>query len=84
MDIKIIGIIGILAIGIVVFAVFVGMREPAPSGTEVTEEQMASLLGDQIDSLSEEMLDQLMAEMDDYSSTMEEDMAGDYGMFMYQ
>jgi hypothetical protein len=83
MDIKTIGIIGILAVAILAYAVFVGMRKADTGGEVVTQDEVALLEG-QIDSLSEEMLDQLMTEMDDYSSTMEEDMAGDYGMFMYQ
>jgi hypothetical protein len=84
MDAKVIGIIAILVVAVLAYAVFVGMRKTAvPEGTLVTDEEV-SILSNQIDALTEEMIDEIMADMDVFSASAETDMATDLGMFMYQ
>jgi hypothetical protein len=84
MDAKVIGIIAILVVAVLAYAVFVGMRKKvAPETTLVTDEEV-SILSNQIDSLTEEMIDEIMADMDVFSASAENDMAADLGTFMYQ
>lgn len=80
--------VGVIAVALLAFAFFVGMRkaglpEGEGEGVAVTDSEVA-ILANQIDALTEEMIDEILAEMDEYSVGLEDDMAGDYGMFLYQ
>ena len=79
--ISIVALLVVVALGLF-FALRGRITQPTVPPTVTTEEEM--ILASQISSLTEEQLATISTDLTDFSTTTQDDIASNTGMFMYQ